>query len=323
MAEDELEEIDLSTATVDEATGEIIPGAEPSLLDTPAAFSAQGWRFSASLLSDYVQCPAKAYARMTRQPSVKTVALINGIAVHEALEAYEKNPDQTNPVDKYQTQFEFEADKARLPKSELTDKVVSEGVEMIGTAIGPQILGAEMPDGRQFVRHLDPNLIEHKFDFTRDGRLWVGKIDLMHFFNSEQYSIADWKTGRTAPSDLARSTDRQFSLYAYAASHDPTLKTFGVWPTRMAILHLRGKNVSGIRKSKKNPEPDMQYSFPITRTEDRVEDMFENTLNPVAEQIEKGVFYRVEGDHCGWCPYFDRYRGRCGATLPERTKIHG
>src|SRR5579872_4443158 len=113
--------IDLANSTVDPETGEIIPNDKPS---TPKP---QGVRFSVSLIESYLDNPAHCYARITKQPERKSLALVNGIAVHEAIEDYIKN--RNDIFKSYRSTFDLECDKNKISKTgDAYDDKIAEGV---------------------------------------------------------------------------------------------------------------------------------------------------------------------------------------------------
>lgn len=316
----DLDDIDLANIEVDPETGEIKPAAKPELFQPQDAKPQV--RFSVSLIEDYAACPAKAYARITKQPSTKSLALVLGSAVHNSIEQLLKY--RRNPKDTYLAAFELECEKNQLVStSEEAQKKKLEGDKMLGAAY--TILSKEGQDGKPFYEKVDPTLVERFFRIERQGRVYTGKFDLLHFSSPGDYAIIDFKTNKTLPNQETLDKKLQFSLYSWAASADPAMPTYGLWPSRSVWLHLRGKNVARNESGKaerKEALKEYKYSFPTTRTPEEVERVFNDTVEPIAEQIEQGRWYRTEGEQCGWCQYYDRAKGRCGVTLPQRQKIH-
>lgn len=272
-------------------------------------------RYSATLLSQYQKCPASAYARITKQPENKSLALVNGIALHEAIEGYIKRRDDMGET--YKRSFTENSDKNNL---DLTDS--SLGFEKVKTDAQAMIINAKANlDLDGFVEKLDPELCEVGFSFERNGRLYVGKMDLIHMSSDGEYSIIDAKSSKVAPAPEVLNRDLQFTLYHEGSRSDPTLPTNGKMARCGVWWHLRGKNVAKDETGKttrKVADKKYQYFFTTTRTDEDIQDQFRYTIEPVAEAMEAGVWYRNEKDHCGWCSYYDKAKGRCRVELPKR-----
>ena len=309
------DEDDIDLSNVDMETGEYVPGG----LFTKPVQDKASIRYSISLIKDYQKCPAKAYARITRQPGSKSLALVNGIAVHGAMEMFLK--EERDAVSEFHRQFDYEAEKNDIPaKGDDAEKKRAEGEKM--AACGQELLSKPTGDGTPFNRTVDPSLVESFFNIEREGRLFVGKFDLIHFRNREEkrYAVIDFKTNKTVPNQFELDSDTQFSMYAWAAANDPKLPTYGTYPEQNTWLHLRGKNIAKDENGKtilKVKDKVWQYSFPTPRTEQSVEDDFKYTIMPVVEAIERGEWRRDKGEACAWCPYFDFVKKRCGAEIPK------
>lgn len=291
---------------VDTTTGEMRPkdGTETPLLTVPA--ENKGIRFSVSLIKTYIDCPAHAYARITKQPERKSLALVNGIAVHEAVEDYIKH--RNDPIKSFRATFRAEAEKNSLSLvGDDYQKKYNEGETMMQNILA-NVLDYKGPDNIPFVDKIKPELCETFFNLTRNGRLWCGKVDLKHPEANGSNVILDWKTNKTVPGKYELDNDLQFSLYAWA-EHQLT----GNWPSRLVWLHARGKNISGSRiKSEKK----FQYSFPTLRTPEQVEQAWTEVLEPYAKLIEDGVFPHPRGPSCTWGSYWNPAKQRCEVELP-------
>ena len=113
--EESSDELDLTAIDVDPVTGKIVDATSTPALFAPAPQENHDIRFSVSLIEDYTKCPAKAYARITRQPSEKSISLVLGIAVHEAFEKLFK--ERKNPKETYARAFEREAELNKIMTS--------------------------------------------------------------------------------------------------------------------------------------------------------------------------------------------------------------
>lgn len=313
-----MDEDDVDLADVDLSTGEYVPGG---LFVPEKPKPTPGIRFSATLIKAYQRCPASAYGKMTRQPETKGLPLVNGIAVHGGLEMFLR--DERDAVQEFNRQFKFEAEKNSISiTSDDAEKKRQEGEKMV--ASGQTLLSAPNKEGVPFNQRVDKNLIESFFSIERDGRLFVGKFDLIHFTDRDlqRYSVIDYKTNKTMPGKFELDSDIQFSMYAWAAANDPTMPTYGVFPETNTWLHLRGKNIAKDENGKtvlKVKDKKWQFSFPTIRTPESVEQDFQETIIPIAEAIENNEWRRDKGDHCSWCGFFDRTNQRCGVDLPKMT----
>ena len=309
---DELEEVDLFD--VDETTKEVIRPVNSE----PDANLAKQIKGSVSLIKAYEQCPAQAYGRITRQYQEKGVALVNGIAVHEALEKYIK--DDVDPQAYYMRALQFEAEKNKVSLiGRDGDEAKKVGAECVGAAVG--ILNHQGKTGIPLKDRMDKDLVEKGFTIFRNGRKYVGKMDFVMFTGPEQYVIGDWKTGKNAPDPYELNTDLQFSMYAYAAMHDESMKTYGIWAERGVYMHLRGVSTefdkNGKRVPKTRTKKPLQYDFPTNRTQVQVEEDFLTRIEPVMQDMEDGRWRRTKGKPCSWCSYFDKERVRCTVEIPQ------
>ena len=272
-------------------------------------------RYSVSLIKDYQACPAKAYARITKQKSKKSYALINGIAIHESIEMFIK--ERADMKETYAKSFIREG----LRNEVATDSI--DAVKINKEAQPILVATHEILQADNFVDKIDPLLCEVGFKFERNGRLFVGKIDLMFYNPDGDYSIIDAKSSKNVPNQLSLNKDLQFTTYHAGALLDPTLPTYGKWAKQAVWWHLRGKNIAkdangnAVRKNKTSDNRKFQYFFPTSRTQAEVEEHFDYTIEPIARQMEKGQWYRNEGEACGWCSYFDASKQRCSAEIPK------
>lgn len=278
-------------------------------------------RGSASLVSDYQVCPAKAYGRITRQvQQSKGIALVQGIAIHTTLEKY--ITERSNPADVLSKTLALEAERGGI-SLENDDGVKAFEVSNLCVDNGIKFLNHVRPDGSRFVDHIDPEYVEKGFSLRRNGKLYVGKIDLLYYDDAGSI-VLDWKSGKTAPTAFKMQENLQFSIYAWAAASDPELtKTYGQLPKKGVYVHLRGQNteksVDGRRLpiSRKTDPARIQYSFTTERTHEQIDRHFADTIDPVMDQIAEKRFYRNVGDACSWCNYFDKTKERCTVELPN------
>ena len=311
------EEIDLFD--VDEETGEVTRAETPE----PDANRAKNIRGSVSLIKAYMQCPAQAYGRITRQKQEKGVALINGIAVHEAIEKYIK--DDVDPQAYYLKTLALEAELNKVAlNTKDGDEAKRTGTECVGAAVG--ILDYEGTTGTTLKERMDKDLVECSFNVERGGRKYIGKIDFAVFAqDGTRYFLGDWKTGRNSPDQFELDNDLQFSMYPYATAHDPALKTFGKWPEYGVYMHLRGQSTefdkSGKRVPKNRSKERLKYDFPTKRTPEKVEADFVNTIEPVMSLMEEGHFPRYQGKSCSYCSFFDKEKQRCGVEIPTDSLV--
>lgn len=310
---EELEDIDETLLDVDPETGEVVQ----AVIVAPDANLARTIRGSVSLIKAYQQCPAQAYGRITRQKQTKTMALVNGIAVHEALEDYIKLDKE--PQKRYDDVLKFEAERNEVSLSGTSaDEARKVGRECIGAAVS--ILGYEGTTGVPLKERMDKDLVEVGFSVERGGRLYVGKMDFAVFKKPTVYTIGDWKTGKNSPSPYELKTDLQFTMYPWAAFHDRKLKTFGLWATSSVYMHLRGasqeKDANGRTVPKNRTKKPLKYDFPTERTPEFVEYQFVTTIEPIMESMEQGRFYRVEGKNCSYCGFYNKDKERCEVEIP-------
>jgi hypothetical protein len=181
---------------------------------------------------------------------------------------------------------------------------------------GLTILTHVGPSGIPYYKTLDKDYVERGFAIERNGRKYVGKLDLVAIKDDGSYSVVDYKTGKTAPDDWKLKSDLQFSMYAYATYSDPNMaRTVGRFMERGVYLHLRGKSLekvaSGLRaKSVKDTKDKslIQYSVPVKRTEEQIE--------PVMGLMEAGAWFRNIGDDCKWCGFWNKDKQRCEVEIP-------
>jgi hypothetical protein len=290
-------------------------------------------RGSASLIKAYAACPAQAYARITRQPETKGFGLVNGIAAHGALEEFALKRD-IDPLVVYERIIAFEAERNKIALGTAeVEEAKLDGIRCISA--GVRILNHVRPDGKTLRETLNPEYIERKFTFTRNGRTYVGKMDLVPFLDNGDYLVCDWKTGKTIPNQYELDTDVQFDFYTLGPYLDDQVGslTRGKIPERLVWLHLRGrsKEMTGganpRRKSVKDTKDpkNIEYDFPTRRTLAQVEYQFDHKIEPIMEQMENGRWWRNEGEHCLYmCSYFDKSnpdktKWKCGAKLPCDT----
>ena len=308
------EELDLSAVELTH-DGKLIPRATaPELFQTVQQVVTPELRLSVSLIKDYDSCPAKAYARITRQKSTKTLSLINGSALHQGVEEYIKH--RTDIRRTYTAYLKENADKNKLSLS------TPENVKFLEKFYPVVDLAKEELDRDGWVDKLDPSLVEVPFEFRRNGRLYLGKIDAIDPLDRAKglFSIVDLKTGKTVPSRTAFDADMQYSMYYIGAYSDPKLPTFGKWPTEGIWWHARGKNVAKREDGttdKRKGMAVMQYKFKTVRTLEEVEQQFVESIEPAVELMEEGRWRKVRGAQCDWCSYFDKIKQRCTVELPK------
>ena len=276
---------------------------------------------SASLIADYQACPAKAFGRITRQEQPKGFALVNGIAIHEALEKFIK--EEADPIKTYESTLRYEAERNKVA---LDDAAAAEGhrVGLFCIGAGVEILKYRRADGKMLYQTMDPDYVERGFSFVRNGRTYRGKIDFVAFQKNGGYVIGDWKSGKNAPSTFKLKTNIQFSMYDYALHVDPDKRTNGKWMTYGTYVHLRGqseeRDKSGRRKPVKNSKPEnVNFSLRVNRTPEQVESHFVDVIEPVMSAMEQGVWFRNYPDPCSWCGFYNKVTESCNAKLPHET----
>lgn len=339
MEDDDIElDLDLEGLEVDETTGEVRRVSKPA---APASVSTKlgiDFRGSASLLKDYQKCGARAYARITKQPGIKSIKLFNGSAVHSALEMYVK--EQSDPMKVYETELIKAAEENKISLG-TTEAAEARQVGILCVASGVAILNTPSKAGVPLWKRLDPQYVEKYFIITRNGRKYSGKIDLVAFQEDpSKYVVTDFKTGGHAPDQYTLDNDIQFDMYPYALYHDKACtKTYGTWAQREVYLHLRGqvqekdvktgRRLSLAQREKLPPmtRKPLKYDFPTQRTLAQVEEKFENVLEPIMIQMENNVFIRnFEPSYgCQSCEYFkpdplDKKMGKCGVDMPYDHK---
>lgn len=287
-----------------------------------------GYWYSASLVKDGQDCMAKAFARITKQPQINPgIALINGSAAHWGMEVFFKANGDADPVKAYNDYFKAECEKQKFDwRSAEAEEKRLEGEKMVAAS------AAEFAKNG-FVKTVNPELVERKFRVMRAGRMFVGKIDLLHFLPTGGYAYVDLKTGKYAPKgsqqgDVFRSyeldSDVQFNVYPWAAYNDPNLPTYEIWPDRGVWFHMRGKNVNVgpdgkvRRETKKDPDskPLWKFDFPTRPTQESVEQIFRDTIDPVCGDIEDGRWKRNRSDMCAYCNWYDKKNEKCKVDLP-------
>jgi hypothetical protein len=239
--------------------------------------------------------------------------------------------ERKDPVAGYNAYFKTECEKQgldwKLPKNE---EVRLEGERMTAATW-------ERFKSPGFLARLDPDLVEAKFYFMRDGRMFTGYLDLIYFRDENRYDFVDLKTGKHPPKGEFKAdglfhsfeldSDIQFNLYPYATYHSLDLKTHGIWPEKGVWFHTRGKNIGkeevkrkdgtiGIQTAKKEANKIWQFDFPTRPTIESVEQIFRDTIDPVCQDIEDGRWKRNRTDFCSYCNYFDKKKEQCGAQLP-------
>jgi hypothetical protein len=329
---EELEELNLEEIDVDPETGEVVVKRveDDSPIDTPKEVKG-----SATLISNYMQCPAKAYGSMTRQPQEKGIALIQGIAIHTSLEKYTKYEE--DPLKVFNRDLLYEAERNKLS----LDGKEGDEARRIGTmcvTAGKVILDSKGNTGVEFRKRIDPNYVERGFVMVRNGRRYVGKLDGIAFPKTGGYVPYDWKSGKNAPKPMtfgakipkesALKQNVQFTLYAEGPRTDPTMpETFGKLPDRLVWMHLRGqsqeRHESGRRKTVSQSEDGkVQYDFPTTRTQEEIDTHFTTVIDPIMGAMESGLYYRRDegGMGCSWCGFWDKEKQQCKVELPVDAK---
>lgn len=142
-------------------------------------------KLSASLISDYLQCPMKAYYRLYHpELSVQTEALVLGNTVHRALEKHWDNfLDATRFIN----------------STTATEKIKTQALEMVSNFFRYF---------RDFVGSGDS--IEEFISFNYHNIPFVAKIDRIH-----DNTIIDWKTSRKSK-EHGVETDIQSIIYKRA-----------------------------------------------------------------------------------------------------------
>ena len=307
---------DFNSPVVDIITGEMI---DPKNYD-------KAW-YSASLIQDYGKCPAKAYARITKQKQLNfALPLVNGSAAHWGMESWLK--ERKDPIKAYNDYFRTECEKqGQDPK--IHEKKRLEGEHMMAVAW-------EQFKNPNFLDKVDPNLVEAGFRIGRDGRIFVGKLDLIFFKEPKRYNIIDFKSGAKPPSPEKLFTDVQFNMYPWATFHDPSLPTNGIWPEYATWFHLQGEvtetrtvnHRDGTTSQKKVEKPEKgpdtrkrKFDFKTVPTPESVEKIFRDTIDPVCEDIEAGRWRRTRDFDspmgCTGCTMFNKKTGDCGVQLPN------
>lgn len=315
---DDLEELDLDALDID-AEGNIVKNDKPpEPTDTPREIKG-----SASLIDDYRTCPAKAYGRITRQPQEKGLPLFLGTSVHTTLEKFAKSRGQIDAVETFKKELKFEAERNNFDlKNKEGEDATTTGIRCVSA--GVTVLSSA-GRGVPLYQRLDPEYIERFFVIYRNGRKYVGKMDLITPINDwERYVIVDYKTGKNAPDPYELKESIQFSMYDYAAFTDESsTRTYGMWPERDVYLHLRGQSTefhpSGKRKSAKDSKKPLKYDFPSKRTPQDVERHFNTVIEPAMAAMEAGVWFRGKPENCSWCGFFDKAKQRCTVQLPGDT----
>lgn len=328
--DEELEDIDDTLLEVDMTTGEV--RRDESI--EPDANRALNIRGSASLIKAYQTCPAQAYGRITRQKQGKTLALVNGIAVHTGLESYAKEEGK-DPQLVYAASLVYEAERNEVS---LTGDKVSDakkvGQECIGA--GMAILDSQINSDRPLKKRIKKDDIECGFTFTRNGFLYVGKMDFIVFKRVEMpvnYYVADWKTGKNPPSGKGPGKyyeldkDIQFTLYAEGSATDLKLsgRTFGEYPAWNAYIHLRGASTeydaTGRRVAKTRTKKPLQYDFPTKRTKEEIDWSFATIIEPEMKNMTDGRWGRRPGKACSNCGFFNKDKLRCEVEIPQDATL--
>lgn len=302
----------------------------------PDASRARNIRGSASLIKAYQTCPAQAYGRITRQKQSKTLALVNGIAVHSGLESYAREDGQ-DPQVVYADTLKLEAERNEVSLTgDTVAKAKTVGQECIGA--GMAILDSTRGSTIPLKKRIDKNLIEVGFTFTRNGFLYVGKMDFMVFRPVQmiQYSVCDWKTGKNPPKGkqvgeyYELDKDIQFTLYSEGAVQDEHLKrlTTGVYPQWSVYLHLRGatqewdeKTGKRLPKNSKKLTKPLQYEWPTKRDKEENDWQFATIIEPEMQNMTDGRWSRRPGRACDNCGFFNKRKLRCEVEIPADADL--
>lgn len=325
--EEELEDVDESTLDIDFTTGEVRRAESVE----PDASRASNIRGSASLIKAYQVCPAQAYGRITRQRQTKTLALVNGIAVHTGLESYALE-DGKDPQSVYADSLKHEAERNEVSLSgDAATKAKAVGQECIGA--GMAILDSTINATTPLKARINKNDIEVGFTFTRNNFLYVGKMDFMVFKPSGSYYVADWKTGKNPPSGKGPGLyyeldkDIQFTLYAEGAAQDEKLsiRTHGNIPDWSVYIHLRGASAefdkNGRRVDKRRTKKPLQYDFPTKRSQEEIDWSFVSVIEPEMQNMTDGRWSRRPGKACSNCGYFNKEKLRCEVEIPQDSQL--
>jgi hypothetical protein len=166
------------------------------------------------------------------------------------------------------------------------------------------------------------NSLEVKIQIPFRKGIFTGVIDVM----AGEGIWADWKTGTKVPSDEQLMADPQAAIYYWLA------KSIGITPPRVFnYVYLVGKPMgyktelykSGPRKGEPHrvideDNPMLKFTFPVFQDDSKMERVFNDYVNPLAEILEHQIYYKnISPFNCNNCSY----RTACSmTTLPKREE---
>lgn len=271
-------------------------------------------RYSFSRLSNQATCPARNYfAKLAYEGKIEedpAYAMVFGSAAHKGIEMALRNGE-----DPYRVAHDY-------IQEELLDK--------FGPRINPTTVAKKWDLVEKCLKNFQDNFyarmmttIGDKMESSLEVKLQVpfrqglltGVVDVI----MPNGIFVDWKTGSKIPSDDTLLRSPQAAIYYYLAK-----KLEMEVPKVFEFVYLVGKNVNMKRveegKNAGKPTPDRAnpknlYSFQVRQDESKVNRMFAEYVNPLAEQMERGVIYKNPSDmNCAGC----QYKTACWSTeLPS------
>jgi CRISPR/Cas system-associated exonuclease Cas4 (RecB family) len=142
--------------------------------------------------------------------------------------------------------------------------------------------------------------VELKLEVPFRQGILTGVVDLI----MPNGVFIDWKTGSRVPSDDTLIRDPQAGIYYYLAKQLNMRP-----PTTFEYVYLVGKNVARKRNDEgqdiaDRANPKHLYSFQVRQDDAKITRLMAEYVNPLAEQLERGVLYKNPSDtNCAGCQF--------------------
>ena len=283
---------------------------EPSTEHKLKPYSEGQMRYSKSSFASWEICPAKLYFKdLARQGLIETdtaLSAVFGSGVHKGIEMRLK--EEKNP---FAVAEDFIA--AELEKEKFSDFVSDDYKELSGN-LNKCLTNFERDIYPNLLKTMvDPNAqVEIKFQTPYRKGILVGTVDYL-----EPGTLVDWKSGKVPDKNGVINV---LDAYVYHRLVAPTLGEI----RQFTYAHLQGKNVAYRPSKKKGGKPVLDdenpkyvYKWNLHLNNEMVEDKFHNTIDPIAKEIENGVFKKKPGWACKSC----QYRTACQVKNMQLPKV--
>lgn len=259
-------------------------------------------RRSHSQLSEYSECSERYRLKRVirpRPPDKPAAWLTMGLAVHEALELWEKSNRTIDLVEKYyeafdrilSEQLEKQPDysmwmkpfRTRSVEIHLANERVKGAAQLVTFLEWAEAVGWEVTTDNE-----SKPMVEIDLDFELCGIRIVGFVDMVHAHPDLDDVVTDAKSGNKVKSNL------QLGIYKIGLD-----KQHGIKVEKGQFLYTK----------------DMTLSDPVDLS--RYDEKYIGDLFTALERgIQQEVYIPNPGDHCGLCPVVDFCREKGTRPVP-------